>query len=88
MAKHLEDRLLSREDALSNLKQLLSESCIKRIDKHDTVIDDTTAKRLGDLLIYANGIKEYIKPVMSKYMEAKLFILTEVFENYMKGRMN
>ncbi|MFA5887859.1 MAG: hypothetical protein WC852_04070 [Candidatus Nanoarchaeia archaeon] len=86
--KHLEDRLLSREDALSNLKQMLSEPCIKSIVKHDTVIGDATAKRLGDLLIYTNGIKEYIKPQIDKYLEAKLFILSEVFKNYMKGRLN
>lgn len=84
----LEDKLLSREGALDNLKAMLSEPCIKRIGQCSDVIDDMTAKRLGDVLIYANGIKEYIKPVMTRYVEAKLFVLTEVFKNYMKGRLN
>lgn len=86
--KMLEDKLLSREEALEGLKRLLSEPCIKSIVKYNTVIDEGTARKLGNLLIYANSIKEYIKPVMTLHLEAKLFILTEVFENYMKGKMN
>lgn len=86
--KRLEDRILSREETLDKVQGMISEPCIKRIVTCDTVIDDATARKLGDLIVYAEGIREYIKPVMTKYIEAKLFILAEVFKKYMEPKLN
>lgn len=88
MAKQLEDRLLTREEAFDRLKNLIAEPEIKCIVKCDTIITETTAKKLGDLCMYADLNKEYIKPLIDIHMEAKLFILTEVLKRYFAKKLN
>jgi hypothetical protein len=88
MAKQLEDRLLTREEAFGKLTKMIAEPEIKCIVKCDTILTETTAKKLGDLIIYADLNKEYIKPCIDIHTEAKLVVLTEVLKRYLAKRWN
>jgi len=94
MAKQqLEDRLLSREGALDNLKAMLSEPCFKNIATTETIkanfnitITGETAEKIKYLLSYVDTFKAYANTDTPTIM--KLQILREVYKKYMGGRWN
>lgn len=90
MAKEhlLEDRIRAKKDVIQELSEMLADPTIKCLLKSRLIVTSNTARKVAEIIDYANAHKTYIEAYIRGSANLELNNLIGIYKDYCKKRLN